>query len=158
MATALYPGTFDPFTNGHLDILRRGAGLFDRVVVAVGARIGKRTLFSAEERVELIRAAAADLPGVDAAPFDGLIVDFARAQGASVLLRGLRNPSDYEYETRMAVTNARLAPGIETVFLVADPQHAFISSTLIKEILKAGGSVADFVPAHVAEALAGRRG
>ena len=156
MSTALYPGTFDPVTNGHMDILRRGAGLFDKVVVAVGARVDKKTLFTAEERVALFRACAADLANVSVEPFTGLVVDFARKKGATALLRGIRNPGDYQYEAQMAVTNARLAPGIETVFLVAAAEHAFLSSTLIKEIVQAGGSVADFVPPEVAKALAGR--
>ena len=158
MAVAVYPGTFDPITNGHLDILRRGAALFDRVVVGVGARADKRTLFSAEERVALVRDAVRDLGNVAVEPFEGLAVDFAAAQGAQVLLRGVRKPSDYEYEAQMAVTNRHLAPAIETAFLVASPATGFISSTLIREILKAGGPVAPFVPDHVAAALAAKRG
>ena len=153
MATALYPGTFDPFTNGHKDILERGAALFDRVVVAVGAHIGKQTLLPADRRVALVNEIAADLSNVTAAAFDGLVVDFARAQGATVLLRGLRNATDYEYETTMAVTNRRLAPDIETVFLVAQGESGFISSTLIKEILKVGGAVDQFVPPAVLASL-----
>jgi len=157
VAVALYPGTFDPITNGHMDILARGAALFGRVVVAVGARVDKQTLLPADERVALVRAAAKKLKSVTAHPFTGLVVDFAKEHGATVLLRGLRNPMDYEYETQMAVTNRRLAPGIETVFLVADAASSFISSTLIKEILTAGGSVDAFVPEPVAKALRGRR-
>ncbi|HEX5136044.1 MAG TPA: pantetheine-phosphate adenylyltransferase [Planctomycetota bacterium] len=157
MAVALYPGTFDPLTNGHLDILRRGAALFERVVVAVGARVDKQTLLTADERVALVRASAKGMRNVEAVPFTGLVVDFAKAQGATVLLRGLRNPMDYEYETQMAVTNRRLAPGIETVFLVAAVESSFISSTLIKEILTAGGSVDAFVPDAVAKALRARK-
>jgi pantetheine-phosphate adenylyltransferase len=157
VAIALYPGTFDPITNGHLDILARGAALFERVIVAVGARVDKQTLLPAEERVALVRAAAAKLKNVEAAPFTGLVVDFARERKATVLLRGLRNPMDYEYETQMAVTNRRLAPGIETVFLAAAAESSFISSTLIKEILSAGGSVDAFVPEPVARALRARK-
>jgi pantetheine-phosphate adenylyltransferase len=157
VAIALYPGTFDPVTNGHLDILRRGAPLFERVVVAVGARIDKTTLLPAAERVALLREAVSDLPNVDVEAFDGLVVDLARARGATVLLRGVRNAMDYEYEAQMARTNARLAPGTETVVLVAAPEHAFLSSTLIREILRAGGSVDAFVPRHVASALRSRR-
>lgn len=157
MAVALYPGTFDPITNGHLDILRRGAALFERLIVAVGARVDKQTLLPADERVALVRAAAKGLKNVDAAPFTGLVVDFAKEKGATVLLRGIRNPMDYEYETQMAVTNRRLAPGIETVFLVAASDVTFISSTLIKEILAAGGSVDAFVPDPVAKALRARK-
>jgi len=157
VAVALYPGTFDPITNGHLDILRRGAALFERVVVAVGARIDKQTLLPVDERVALVRASAKGMRNVEAVPFTGLVVDFAREHKATVLLRGLRNPMDYEYETQMAVTNRRLAPGIETVFLVAAAESSFISSTLIKEILTAGGSVDAFVPEAVAKALRGRK-
>jgi pantetheine-phosphate adenylyltransferase len=157
VAVALYPGTFDPMTNGHMDILARGAALFERVIVAIGARVDKQTLFPIDERVALVRAAAAKLRNVEALPFTGLVVDFARERKASVLLRGLRNPMDYEYETQMAVTNRRLAPGIETVFLVADAETSFISSTLIKEILTAGGAVDAFVPEPVARALRARK-
>ena len=158
MAVALYPGTFDPVTNGHLDILRRGAALFDRVVVAVGVRVGKRTLLTQEARVAVFRECAAAIENVSVEPFDGLVVDFARAQEATVLLRGIRNPLDYEYERQMAVTNRHLAPGVETVFLVASSDIGFLSSTLIKEILAAGGSVADFVPPPVVAALTRRGG
>lgn len=157
MAIALYPGTFDPITNGHMDILRRGAALFERVIVAIGARVDKQTLLPVEDRVALAKASFAGLRNVDALPFTGLVVDFAKAQRATVLLRGIRNPMDYEYETQMAVTNRRLAPGIETVFLVAAAEVSFISSTLIKEILTAGGSVDAFVPDPVAKALRARK-
>ncbi len=155
---ALYPGTFDPFTNGHLDILRRGAALFDRVVVAVGARLGKQMLFEAAERVRLIEesAAAAGLKNIAVLGFDGLVSGFARAQAATVLLRGVRNSADYEYEAVMATTNAKLAPGLETVFLVARPEVAFLSSSLIKEVVRAGGAADEFVPAPVAAALRAR--
>ena len=157
MTTALYPGTFDPATLGHLDIARRGARLFDRLVIAVGARIDKNALFTPEQRVELLREATADLDNVEVAPFDGLVVEFARGQGAQVLLRGIRNPSDYEYENQMALTNRRLHPELETVFLVASPEHAFLSSTLIKEVLHAGGAIEEFVPPNVARALREQR-
>jgi len=153
VTVALYPGTFDPVTLGHLDIARRGAALFERVVIAVGARVDKRTILPPARRVALWREVVSDLPNVEVEPFEGLVVDFARAKGAAVLLRGLRNPSDYEYENQMALTNRRLAPGIETVLLVAHPDHAFLSSTLIREILHAGGSVDAFVPDPVVRAL-----
>jgi pantetheine-phosphate adenylyltransferase len=153
MATAIYAGTFDPITNGHLDILRRAASLFDRVVVGVGARIDKRTLLDADTRVRVLSEAVADLANISAEPFDGLVVEFARRHGASVLVRGVRNSADFDYEQQMAVTNAQLLPGIETVLLVADPGVAFISSTLVREILKAGGDVVSFVPEAAAVAL-----
>ncbi|MHC4136606.1 MAG: pantetheine-phosphate adenylyltransferase [Planctomycetota bacterium] len=157
MTVALYPGTFDPVTHGHLDIVRRGTRLFERVVIAVGARAGKVMLFTTEERVALLREAVKDLAGVSVATFDGLVVDFAAEQGAQVLLRGVRMPSDYEYEAQMAVTNHALSPELETALLIASPETAFISSTLIKEVLEAGGSVAPFVPPHVAAALDAKR-
>ncbi len=157
MTVALYPGTFDPVTKGHLDIVRRGARLFERVIVALGVRIGKETLFTTEERVALLREAVRDLDNVSVTTFDGLVVDFAAAQGAQVLLRGVRMPSDYEYEAQMAVTNHALSPELETALLIASPETAFISSTLIKEVLETGGSVAPFVPPHVAAALDAKR-
>jgi pantetheine-phosphate adenylyltransferase len=159
MATALYPGTFDPVTHGHLDLLRRGLALFERVVVAVGARADKKTLFSAEERVGMIRdsVALAGLPRVTVEPFTGLVVDAARRHGATVLLRGVRNPGDAQYEAQMAAANEKLAPGLETVVLFASAETAFLSSSLIKEILQAGGAVDAFVPAPVAKALKLRR-
>ncbi|MHC4953576.1 MAG: pantetheine-phosphate adenylyltransferase [Planctomycetota bacterium] len=156
MTTALFPGTFDPITLGHHDILERACGMFGRVIVAVGARHDKSTIFSTDERVELIRGAVGDLQGVEVLPFDGLIVEFARSVGATVLVRGIRNALDFSYENQMAITNRRLAAEVDTVFLAADPAHAFLSSSLIKEILKAGGSVAEFVPDNVAAALANK--
>lgn len=153
MAAALYPGTFDPLTYGHLDVLRRGAALFDRVIVAVGARIDKRTLLEPERRVELIREAVSSMSNVEVEAFDGLVADFAHRCGAQVLLRGIRNPIDYGYEAQMATTNMRLRPELETVFLVASGDVAFISSTLVREILEAGGAIEEFVPPNVAAAL-----
>jgi len=156
VTTALCPGTYDPVTDGHLDVIRRGAALFDRVIVAVGARENKPMLLSAEERVALMREAVADLPNVSVEPFDGLVVEFAREREATVLLRGVRNAADYEYERVMALTNGRLLPGIETVILVASSEVAYISSSLVREILHAGGEVDAFVPPHVAAALRAR--
>ncbi|MGH7161857.1 MAG: pantetheine-phosphate adenylyltransferase [Planctomycetota bacterium] len=153
MPVALYPGTFDPVTLGHLDVVRRGLALFERVIVAVGSRAEKGTLFTAEERVALLREALAGEPRASVEPFPGLVVEFAKDKGAKALLRGLRCVADYEYEQQMAQTNRRLAPGIETVFLVPSPQVAIISSTLIKEIQRAGGPIEEFVPKHVAAAL-----
>ncbi len=156
MATAIFPGTFDPVTLGHLDLVRRGRALFPKVIVAVGVRGDKTTLFSSQERVALLAGALADLDGVAVLPFTGLIVDFARAQGATVLLRGVRNPSDVEYESQMAHTNRHLAPALETVLLIPTLETGFISSTLIKEIVKAGGDASAFVPKNVATALGGK--
>lgn len=159
MTTALFPGTFDPITLGHVDILERASLLFDRVIVAVGVRHDKKTIFTAEERVRLIEevvGARGRSDVVTVQQFDGLIVNFARSVGAGVLVRGIRNQIDFAYENQMAVTNRRLASDVDTVFLAADPNHAFLSSSLIKEILKAGGSVAEFVPPNVVDALSGK--
>jgi len=130
--------------------------MFDRVVVAVGARHDKQTLFSAAERVTLIEQVTANLSGVEVEQFDGLIVKYAQSKGATVLVRGIRNSLDFAYEQQMAVTNRRLAPEIDTVLLAADPVQAMLSSSLIKEILKAGGNVDEFVPAAVSAALIAR--
>ena len=156
MATALFPGTFDPITLGHLDILQRACAMFERVIVAVGARHDKQTLFSAAERIALIQQSTDGWEGLEVEEFDGLIVNYAESKGATVLVRGIRNSLDFAYEQQMAVTNRRLAPAIDTVLLAADPGHAMLSSSLIKEILKAGGSVDEFVPPAVAAALSAR--
>lgn len=153
MTAAVYPGTFDPVTNGHLDIIRRAAAIFPSLLVAVGTRLEKRTIFTVEERVALMREAVRSLPGVTVEPFEGLIVDFAKARRIRLLVRGVRTVADFEYESVMAQTNRRLAPEVDTVFLLPEPGNAILSSTLIKEILRAGGSVAEFVPPHVDAAL-----
>ena len=150
MTIALFPGTFDPVTLGHLDILARAQALFDRVIVVVGVRHDKTTAFTAEERVAFIRESA---PGVEVETFEGLIVDTAHKFGATGLVRGVRNAMDFEYESQMAITNRQLAPEVDTVLLRAEPGASFISSSLIKEIVKAGGSVERFVPPCVARAL-----
>jgi pantetheine-phosphate adenylyltransferase len=149
---AVFAGTFDPVTNGHLDVIRRGAPLFDGLVVAV-ARAGKPTLFSAEERLALLAPLVEPLPGVTVESFDGLLVDFARAKGARVLLRGVRTFQDWEYELRMAVMNRRLAPDLETLFLAPAPEHAHVSSTLIREVAPMGADLSSLVPPAVAVAL-----
>jgi len=153
VTTALFPGSFDPVTLGHLDVVRRGLVLFERVVVAVGERVEKSALFTQEERVALFREAVRGLAGVVVEPFSGLVVEFARARGAKCLLRGLRSVADFEYERQMAQTNRILAPEVESVFLMPSPQIAFVSSSLIKEVVASGGSVEPFVPPVVAEAL-----
>jgi pantetheine-phosphate adenylyltransferase len=157
MATAVYAGTFDPATNGHMDIVRRAAALCERLVLAVGARPEKKTLFPSEDRVALLRACVAELGNVSVERLEGLIVRFAREHGATLLVRGVRNAADYAYEATMAVTNRQLAPEIDTLLLVADPRVAHVSSTLVKEIHAAGGDVADFVPPPVLAALSKRR-
>jgi len=157
MVAAVFPGTFDPLTFGHLEILRRGAALFDRVIVAVGARIDKRTLLDPGRRVELIREAVAGLANVEVEAFAGLVTEFAHRRGARILLRGIRNAMDYGYEAQMARSNMRLRPELETVFLVASGAVAFLSSTLVREILDAGGAIEEFVPPGVAAALRASR-
>jgi pantetheine-phosphate adenylyltransferase len=151
-ATALYAGTFDPVTNGHLDLIRRGAALFDRLVVCVSAE-GRGTHFGLEERVALLRPLVADLSRVVVEPFHGLVVEAARRHGARVMLRGLRAPRDWEYELPMAYANASLAPEIETVFLACTPGTSMISGSLVREVAALGGDVSAWVPPSVAEAL-----
>ncbi len=150
---ALYPGTFDPITNGHTDLVRRAAQLFDEVVVAVAANPQKKSLFNHDERIELARAVLADVKGVRVVGFNNLLVDFVRSQGGRVILRGLRAVSDFEFEFQLAGMNRRLAPEIETVFMTPSEQETFISASLIKEIAALGGDVAGFVDARVAAAL-----
>jgi len=150
---ALYPGTFDPITNGHTDLIRRAERLFDRVIVAVAANPKKQPLFSLHERVELARAVLADHERVSVVGFDNLLVDFVRAQKAQVILRGLRAVSDFEFEFQLAGMNRRLAPEVETVFLTPAEQETFISASLVKEVALLGGDVTPFVDARVAAAL-----
>ena len=148
---ALYPGTFDPVTNGHLDVIERGARLVDRLVVGVSINIGKGPLFPLEERVELVRAEADAIAAragarIEVRPFDGLLIGFAREVGARMIIRGLRAVSDFDYEFQMAGMNHRLAPEVETVFLMASETNQFISSRFVKEIARLGGAVGSFVP------------
>jgi pantetheine-phosphate adenylyltransferase len=150
---AVYPGTFDPLTNGHTDLVRRAARLFDEVIVAVAANPQKKPLFNLEERVSLARAVLADMPSVRVMGFESLLVDFLRAHGARVVLRGLRAVSDFEFEFQLAGMNRRLAPEIESVFLTPSEQEMFISASLVKEVALLGGDVAPFVDARVLAAL-----
>lgn len=154
--SAIYPGSFDPFTNGHLDILKRAVQMFDRVVVTVAVNQKKKSVFTGEERVELIKEVIKDEPWKDKVvveQFTGLLIDFARQKKINVLLRGVRQISDFEYEFRMALTNRRLAPEIDTVFLMPDEQLTFISATIVKEVAAWGGDLSSFVPQNVADAL-----
>jgi len=152
----VYPGVFDPVTLGHLDIIRRGAALFDRLLVAVATNPEKESLFTAEERRGMLREAVADIPGVDVDAYEGLTVEFVRRHGASVILRGLRQHSDFEYEYQLALTNRTIA-GVETVFVMADERVAYISSRLVREVARLGGDVSKLVPPNVAKALGGKR-
>ena len=153
---ALYPGTFDPITNGHTDLVRRAARLFDQVIVAVAANPQKKPLFNLSERVELARTVLADIKGVKVTGFDNLLIDCVRQHGGNVILRGLRAASDFEYEFQLAGMNRRLAPEVETVFMTPSEQEMFISASLVKEIALLGGNVADFVNARVAAAMAAK--
>jgi pantetheine-phosphate adenylyltransferase len=144
----VFPGTFDPVTNGHLDLIRRGAALFDELVVAVGENPEKASLFSQPERAEIIRSLVAGIPNVRVETFAGLTVDFARKIGAAAILRGIRNASDLHFEFQVALTN-RVVAGVETVFIMTNPQYAFTSSSLIKQIAQMGGDVSALVPKEV---------
>lgn len=156
MTTALYPGTFDPITNGHSDIVARAELLFDKVVVAVASNPGKQPAFTLNERVEMAREVLSGHDRIEVIAFDILLVNFARECGASVILRGLRAVSDFEYEFQLAGMNRRLAPDIETVFLTPGEQFAYISSGLVREVASLGGDVSEFVHPVVVSALAGR--
>ena len=147
--TAIYPGSFDPPTTGHLDLIRRASGLFGRLVVAVLRNESKQPLFSVDERAEMLREAIAPFGNVEVASFHGLLVEFAASQNARVILRGIRAVSDYEYELQMTSMNRRLQPTIETVFLMANEQYSFISSRLVKEVFHLGGNVSGLVPPNV---------
>ncbi len=149
----LYPGTFDPITNGHLDLIERASRLFDHVVVAVAGSSSKKTLFTLDQRVDLVSQVVANIGNVEVCGFNGLLVDFAKQKNAEALMRGLRAVSDFEYEFQLANMNRRLAPQLESVFLTPSEQHSFISSTLVKEVAALGGDVTDFVPALVKDAL-----
>ncbi|MBX5490615.1 MAG: pantetheine-phosphate adenylyltransferase [Chloroflexi bacterium] len=151
---AIYPGTFDPPHNGHLDVIRRTARLFDEVIVAVNERTSKTILFETEERVALLQEAVADLPNVRVEPYRGLTVEYASARGACAIVRGLRATGDFEFEYQMALMNRHLRGEIEGVFLMTSLTYAHISSTLVKEIARLGGSLEGLVPDHVAAALA----
>ena len=153
---ALYPGSFDPLTNGHLDILSRARRLADRVVVAILENDEKTPLFSVSERIEMIREIAGDDGSTPVRSFSGLLVDFAREVGATLIVRGLRAVSDYEYELQMALMNRRLTPSIETVFLMAKEEYSYVSSRLVKEVAKLGGDISGLVPESVRQRLAAK--
>lgn len=151
--SAIYPGSFDPVTYGHIDVIKRAARVFDEVIVAVARNLSKTTLFDAQERLEMLKEAVQGVPGVRLKVFDGLVIEFARQNNARVLIRGLRMVSDFEYEFQMALTNRRLAEDIETVFLMPSEGYSYLSSTLIKEAASLGADVASFVPPFVAGRL-----
>ena len=155
MTTALYAGSFDPLHFGHIDAIRRFSALFDTLIVCVARNVSKSPAFSLEERISMIEHEFSDLDGVVPEVFDGLLVDFAQARGASVLARGVRNLKDLEYEAQMANMNRAMAPGVETVFLLTDPRYGHLSSSLIKEVVRFGGPIGHAVPEHIRERLEG---
>lgn len=150
---AIYPGTFDPVTNGHINIITRAAGMFDRVIMAIAASPGKKPLFSLEERVTLAQEATAHLENVEVIGFSDLMASFARDQQATILIRGLRAVADFEYETQLAHMNRHLMPELESVFLMPAKEWSFISSSLVKEVARHQGDVTDFLPPNVHQAL-----
>ena len=154
--TVIYPGSFDPFTNGHLDVVERAAKLFDRVIVAVAQNTDKQTLFTQAERKRQIATVLADLPNVEVTEFKGLLVEFAKAQKAQAIIRGLRAVSDFEFEFQLALMNRKLEEEIETIFMMPREAYTFLSSKLVKEIAQLGGDVSAFVPANVEQALQGK--
>ncbi len=150
---AIYPGTFDPITNGHWDIVRRGLGLFDRVVVALAVNVNKRPLFPLATRIRMIRDVVGDNPRVEVEAFRGLLVDFARSRGARFLIRGLRAVADFEYEFQFAHMNRQLAPDIETIFLPTNEENFYVSSSLVREVGMMGGDVSRLVPSAILATL-----
>jgi len=155
---AIYPGTFDPVTNGHTDLVQRATRLFDQVIVAIAKGGSKEPVFPLQQRVLLVQEVLADMPGVKVCSFDTLLVDFMKEQGAGVILRGLRAVSDFEYEFQLAGMNRQLSPDVETVFLTPAEHYAYISSSLVREIASLGGDVSRFVHPKVVAALASRLG
>jgi len=151
--TAIYPGTFDPITNGHSDLVQRATHMFGRVIVAIAANPGKTPAFSLEERVDMARTALAGLEEVEVCGFNTLLVEFSQSQGAQVILRGLRAVSDFEFEFQLAGMNRKLAPGIETVFMMPAEQYTYLSSSIVQEIAGLGGDVGEFVHPEVEKAL-----
>jgi len=156
MLRAIYPGSFDPITNGHLDVLTRAARLFDEVIMAVAINRSKQVLFSVEERVELLKTSCQHLPNVRVASFNGLLVDFARQSEAKAVIRGLRAVSDFEFEFQMALMNRSLEPELEALFLMPSEEYSYISSRMVKEVARLGGEVSRFVPKCVEDALRDR--
>ena len=153
---AIYPGSFDPITNGHLDLIQRGSRLFDRLIVSILRNESKEPLFSVEERIEMLREVAAPYPNVEVDSFDGLLVDYAADHAATAILRGIRAISDYEYELQMALMNRRLRPEIETLFLMSNEAYSFISSRMVKEVFSLGGNISGLAPPPVEARMRGR--
>ncbi len=153
MKHAVYPGSFDPFTNGHLDILNRAAKLFDKITIAVLIQTNKKKILSIKKRCELIREVIKGRPKIEVKPFDGLLVDFCKQNNIKIIIRGLRTVTDFDYEYAISLMNHHMLPGIETIFLTAKNEHSFISSTIIKEIASLGGDIQKYVPQIIFERL-----
>ena len=153
MTVAIYPGSFDPITNGHLDILKSGSEIFDKVIIAVSYNVNKTGFLTVQERVDLIRKSVVHLPNVEVDFFEGLTVEYAKKKGADVLLRGLRTSFDFEYELQLSQTNNAMSPDLKTVFLITKPEYNFISSSMVREILVNNGDISKFVPEVVKEYL-----
>jgi pantetheine-phosphate adenylyltransferase len=151
--TAIYPGSFDPVTNGHLDLIARGAMIFDKLIVAVARNLEKDPLFGVKERIEMLEAVTFEWKNVEVEMFDGLLMDYARARSAGVVLRGIRAISDYEYELQMAMMNRKIEPQIETVFMLPGEAYSYLSSRLVKELARLGGPIKGLVPALVEDRL-----
>ena len=156
MRTVIYPGSFDPLTNGHLDVIRRASKLFDRVIVAVARNEGKSPLFTQQERLDLVVRAVKPLRNVEAETFDGLLVNYAEKRSAQAIIRGLRAVSDFEFEFQMALMNRNLNEAVETIFMMPKDTYTFLSSRIVKEIARLGGDIRQFVPPHVRKALLAR--
>src|SRR5690348_6032133 len=156
MRTVIYPGSFDPLTNGHLDVIERAAKLFDHVIVAVARNEGKHPLFSQKERAQMVAKAIQPLPSVEADAFEGLLIEYVERRAAEAVIRGLRAVSDFEFEFQLALMNRKLNERIETIFMMPKDTYTFLSSRIVKEIASLGGDVSGFVPAHVQTALAGK--
>ncbi len=153
MRIAVYPGSFDPITNGHLDIIRRASGVYDKLIVGVLDNINKKPVFTALERVEMIKKVTADIDNVECGMFSGLLVDFAKANKASVIIKGLRTVADFEYEFQMALLNKALNPEFETMFLMTDMKYSYISSSMVKEVAKYHGELDGLVPAGIIDTV-----
>lgn len=151
---AIYPGSFDPLTFGHIDLMKRAAHVFERLILAISKSVRKKPLFTIDERMDMVRKVTKDIPNVDVDVFDGLLVDYAKSKGGGVLIRGVRAFSDFEYEFQMALTNRKMAPDVETLFMMPNESFSYVSSGLVREIAELGGDISKFVPDFVQTALA----
>lgn len=153
MKIAVYPGSFDPITNGHLDVIHRASKMFDKVVVAILLNVSKNPCFTIEERISLIQSAANNIENIEIESFSGLLVDYMQAKNANIIIKGLRNSTDFEYEYPMALMNKKLVSSIDTVFVISNPEYSFVSSSLVKEVARFDGNLQNIVPEEVQKAL-----